>query len=61
MLHLLNLAPDVLHTIAALGDPLCSRTVTERALRSLIYLSADEQRREIGRLLRGSQRIESSI
>jgi hypothetical protein len=50
VLHLLKLAPDVLHTIAALGDPLCSQTVTERVLRSLVHRSADEQRREISRI-----------
>jgi hypothetical protein len=51
MLHLLNLAPDVLHIIAALGDPLSFRTVTERVLRSLVHRSADEQRQEISSLL----------
>jgi hypothetical protein len=51
VLHLLNLAPDVLHAIAALGDPLTSRTVTERVLRSLVHRPADEQRQEIGSIL----------
>jgi hypothetical protein len=51
VLHLLNLAPDVLHAIAALGDPLTSRTVTERVLRSLVHRSADEQRQEISSIL----------
>jgi hypothetical protein len=51
VLQLLNLAPDVLNTIAALGDPLSFRTVTERVLRSLVHRSADEQRQEINSLL----------
>jgi hypothetical protein len=51
VLHLLNLVPDVLHTIVALGDPLSSRTVTERALRLLVRRSANEQRQEIGSIL----------
>jgi hypothetical protein len=51
VLQLLNLAPDVMNTIAALGDPLSFRTVTERVLRSLVHRSADEQRQEINSLL----------
>jgi hypothetical protein len=51
VLHLLNLAPDMLHTIAALGDPLCSRSITEHRLRRLVYRSVDEQRQEIGKIL----------
>ena len=51
VLHLLNLTSDVLHTIAALGDPLPSRIITERTLRSIVHRSADEQRKEINRIL----------
>src|SRR5262245_41466031 len=51
VLHLLNLAPEVLHTITALGDPLPSRVVTERTLRSMVHRSADEQQKEIHNIL----------
>lgn len=62
MLQLLKLAPEVVSTIAALGHPLCSRSVTERVLRSIVHRSADEQRQEMDRILaKGSQRLETSI
>jgi hypothetical protein len=51
VLQLLNLAPDVLHTITALGDPLPSQVITERMLRFIVDRSADEQRQEIYRRL----------
>jgi hypothetical protein len=51
VLQLLNLAPDVWHIIAALGDPLCSRSITEHRLRCLVHCPAEEQRRQIGRIL----------
>jgi ParB-like chromosome segregation protein Spo0J len=51
VLHLLKLAPDVLNAIAALGDPLPSRAITERMLRSIVHHSAEEQRQELRRLL----------
>ena len=47
VLQLLNLAPDVLHTITALGDPLPSQVITERMLRFIVDRSAGEQRQEI--------------
>jgi hypothetical protein len=62
VLHLLNLTSDVLYTIAALGDPLPSRIITERSLRSVIHRSADEQRQTIGRILtNGAQMANTSI
>jgi hypothetical protein len=51
VLRLLTLAPDVLDIVAALGDPLSFRTITERVLRSLVHRPADEQRQEINGLL----------
>jgi hypothetical protein len=51
VLQLLNLAPDVLHTITALGDPLPSQVITERMLRFIVDRSAGEQRQEIWRIL----------
>jgi hypothetical protein len=61
VLHLLKLAPDVLNAIAALGDPLLSRIITERTLRSIIHRSADEQLQEIGRVLAKSRNPRSDI
>jgi hypothetical protein len=51
VLRLLNLAPEVLHTITALGDPLPSPVITERTLRSMVHRSADEQQKVINRIL----------
>jgi hypothetical protein len=51
VLHLLKLEPDVLNTIAAFGDPLPSRSITERLLRSMVDHSAEEQRQELRRIL----------
>jgi|Tabmets5t2r1_1033131.scaffolds.fasta_scaffold06533_4 transcriptional regulator with XRE-family HTH domain len=51
VLRFLNLAPDVLHTITALGDPLPSQVLTERMLRSILERSPEEQRQEIWRTL----------
>jgi len=53
VLQLLNLTPNVLHTITALGDPLPSQVITERMLRFIVDRSADEQRQEIWRILTG--------
>jgi hypothetical protein len=43
MLRLLRLHPEVLEAIAALGDPLPSRLVTERMLRPIVDLPAQAQ------------------
>lgn len=45
VLALLALAPEVLAAIAALGDPLPRPIVSERMLRPLLELPAEEQRR----------------
>ncbi|MGQ9837695.1 MAG: hypothetical protein ACUVRV_06935 [Cyanobacteriota bacterium] len=47
VLRLLNLTPEVLKAIAALGDPLPSPIITERRLRPIINLPAEEQRRRV--------------
>lgn len=47
ILGLLDLAPDVLEALAALGDPLPKPIVTERGLRSLLRLSPKEQKRAL--------------
>jgi hypothetical protein len=49
--RLLNLAPEALNAIVALGDPLPSRILTERRLRSVINLSAEEQVHRIKTIL----------
>jgi hypothetical protein len=43
VLSLLNLEPSVLELIIKLGNPLQSKTVSERKLRSIIHLSSHEQ------------------
>jgi hypothetical protein len=45
VLGLLDLAPEVVEALAALGDPLPKPIVTERGLRSLLNLSSKEQKR----------------
>jgi hypothetical protein len=57
MLHLLSLPPDTLNAIAALGDPLPSPILTERRLRSVMNLSAEEQEQTIRKILTGRCRI----
>ncbi len=44
MLGLLDLTPEVLEAMAALGDPLPKPIVTGRGLRSLLSLPATEQK-----------------
>jgi hypothetical protein len=43
VLALLDVAPEVVHAIAALGDPLPRPIVTERMLRPLLKLPVDRQ------------------
>ena len=57
MLRLLNLAPEVLKVIAALGDPLPSPIVTERRLRPIVNLPAEEQKQKSKTLLGGKHLI----
>jgi hypothetical protein len=62
VLHLLKLTPDVLNIIAALGDPLPSRIIAERTLRSMVHRPAAEQRQELGKILtKGRQMAETPI
>ena len=44
VLRLLELTPEVVEALAALGDPLPRPIVTERGLRSLLNLPAEEQK-----------------
>ena len=45
VLSLLRLSPEVLKAVAGLGDPLPGPIVTERALRPLVKLPSEEQKR----------------
>jgi hypothetical protein len=47
VLRLLNLVPEVLDLIEALGDPILSPMVTERRLRAIVSLPPGEHRHEI--------------
>jgi hypothetical protein len=47
LLRLLQLSPEVIKTIVALGDPQPALMVTERRLRPLIGLAATEQMQKI--------------
>lgn len=44
VLGLLELTPEVVEALAALGDPLSRPIVTERGLRSFLNLPASEQK-----------------
>lgn len=52
VLRLLDLAPEALEAVAALGDPLTTRIVTARSLRLLIRLPAAEQIRTLNTVAR---------
>jgi hypothetical protein len=61
LLRLLQLNPTVIQTIKCLGDPLHSRSVTERKLRRLINLPFSEQEKYLqlkGDELHGKKQIE---
>jgi hypothetical protein len=47
VLRLPSLLPEVLKILADLGDPLPTLIVTERRLRPIVYLLAEEQRQKI--------------
>ncbi len=51
MLRLLSLAPEVLEAIAALGDPMKSRIVTERQLREIVALPVEEQKKRVKEII----------
>ena len=52
ILRLLQLDPEVLKSLVALGDPLASSVITERLLRPLVDLPGNEQRQWIRHLER---------
>lgn len=54
VLRVLRLAPEVLDALADLGDPLSAPIVTERRLRPIVRLPAEEQRRKINAIVRSS-------
>ncbi len=51
MLGLLELGPETLRRLEALGDPLHSQAVTERKLRPLVALPQERQEGALGRML----------
>lgn len=53
VLRLLRLTPEVLNDLVAIGDPLASPIVTERKLRPILNLPAEEQRRRINAIISG--------
>ncbi len=58
VLRLLDLTPEVLDTIVALGDPLLNPIVTERGLRSILKRSAEEQKRALRGSLRSHRQVD---
>ena len=52
VLRLLDLAPEVAHDLQALGDPLPYKVVSEGALRPLVDLPVQEQKRRAARLIK---------
>ena len=51
LLRLLRLTAEVLNDLVAIGDPLASPIVTERKLRPILNLPAEEQRRRINAII----------
>jgi hypothetical protein len=51
IMNLLDLVPEVVDRIAALGNPLVAPVITERNLRSLLGLSIEEQKARITYML----------
>ncbi|MGQ9601049.1 MAG: hypothetical protein ACUVWZ_16775, partial [Anaerolineae bacterium] len=51
VLGLLDLAPGVIEALAALGDPMPRPIVTERGMRSLMKLPAEEQQHAVKGIL----------
>jgi hypothetical protein len=51
IMNLLDLEPEVVDRIAALGNPLGAPVITERNLRSLLGLSIEEQKARITYML----------
>ena len=51
ILNLLKLAPNVVEIIYSLGDPLRSPVISERRLRPLLALNADQQKAQVAILL----------
>ncbi len=52
VLRLLQLDPEVIETIATLGDPWDRRIVSERYLRAVLLLPGGEQRKKVQVLLK---------
>ncbi len=52
ILRLLKLDPEVIESLAILGDPLPSPMITEHQLRSLVNLALEEQQHWLGSMER---------
>ncbi len=55
VLRLLRLNPDLLQTVASLGDPLRLPIVTERRLRPIVNLPPREQMEKVQAVLDGTK------
>jgi hypothetical protein len=47
IMNLLKLSPEVIKTLTSLGDPVSSPVVTERRLRPLLALNAEQQKARV--------------
>lgn len=61
VLGLLRLAPDVLETVEALGDPLSKPAVSVWVLQSLLKLPPGEQKPKLHRIIRMEPPAAASI
>jgi hypothetical protein len=51
VLRLLEMAPEVLDSVEAMGDPIFSTIVAERKLRAIVKLRPGEQKRRVAAML----------
>ena len=56
-MNLLKLSPEVVGMISSLGDPICGPIVAERRLRSLLVLSAEQQKAQLEFMLSKDKHI----
>ena len=57
IMNLLKLSPEVVGMISSLGDPICGPIVAERRLRSLLVLSAEQQKAQLEFMLSKDKHI----
>jgi hypothetical protein len=56
ILNLLKISPEVIEMISSLGDPIRNPIVTERKLRPLLALTAEQQKFEVEIMLSNGRR-----